>query len=246
MPVFRLPEEPLFPPAHLASEGGLLAVGGDLSLERLLLAYRQGIFPWYSEGEPILWWSPDPRLILHPQAIRISRSLKRTLNKAMFRVTMDRAFEQVIQACARLRMESGESTWIVEDMVQAYCRLHKDGFAHSVEAWQGKELAGGLYGVSLGGCFFGESMFTRVSNASKVAFVHLARQLSDWSFTLIDCQVTTGHLMRFGAREVPRPAFLDMLNQSLRLPTRRGAWTLDTEEPQNPRTTEPQRVAEER
>ena len=229
MPVFLLSEELVFPPVHLASEGGLLAVGGDLSSERLRLAYGQGIFPWYSEEEPILWWSPDPRLILNPEEIRISRSLQRTLNKSMFRITMDRAFDQVIQACADLRLQSGESTWIVEDMIQAYCRLHKDGFAHSVEAWQGEELAGGLYGVSLGGCFFGESMFTRVSDASKVAFAHLARQLSDWSFTLIDCQVTTAHLKRFNAREVPRTAFMDMLGAALRLPTRRGVWAFEAE-----------------
>jgi len=224
MPVFLLSEELVFPPVHLAAEGGLLAVGGDLSAQRLLLAYGQEIFPWYSDDEPILWWSPDPRLVLHPKEIRVSRSLQRTLNKALFHVTMDKAFDQVIQACAQSRIENGESTWIVEDMIQAYSRLHEDGFAHSVETWQGGELAGGLYGVSLGGCFFGESMFTRVSNASKVAFVHLVRQLSDWSFTLIDCQVTTGHLMRFGAREVARPAFLDLLDRSLRLSTRRGKW----------------------
>ena len=230
MPVFLLSEELVFPPTHLAAESGLLAVGGDLSAKRLLLAYGQGIFPWYSDDEPILWWSPDPRLVLHPEEIRVSRSLQRTLNKALFRVTMDKAFDQVIQACAQSRIESGESTWIVEDMIQAYCRLHEDGFAHSVEAWQGGELAGGLYGVSLGGCFFGESMFTRVSNASKVAFVHLVRQLSDWSFQLIDCQVTTGHLMRFGAREVPRTTFMDLLNQSLQLPTRRGKWEFDAED----------------
>ena len=230
MPVFLLSEELIFPPAHLASEGGLLAVGGDLSPERLLLAYGQGIFPWYSEGEPILWWSPDPRLILHPEQIRVSRSLKRTLKRALFRVTMDRAFEQVIQACARLRLESGESTWIVEDMIQAYCRLHAEGYAHSVEAWQGKDLAGGLYGVSLGGCFFGESMFTRVTDASKVAFVHLGRQLCDWSFTLIDCQVTTGHLKRFNALEVPRSAFLTLLHESLKTPTRRGIWDLEIDD----------------
>ena len=228
MPVFLLSEELAFPPTHLASEGGLLAVGGDLSAERLLLAYGQGIFPWYAEEEPILWWSPDPRLIMSPEEIRISRSLKRLLNQATFQVTMDTAFEQVIQACARVRLQSGEATWIVNDMIQAYARLHKEGFAHSVEAWSGGELAGGLYGVSLGGCFFGESMFTRVSNASKVAFVYLARQLSDWSFTLIDCQVTTGHLMRFGAHEVSRASFMELLNQSLRLPTRRGLWAFDT------------------
>lgn len=227
MPVFLLSEELVFPPAHLASEGGLLAVGGDLSQERLLLAYRQGIFPWYAEGEPILWWSPDPRLVLHPDHIKVSRSLNRTMRKGVFQVTMDRAFAQVIQACARTRLERGESTWIVDDMIRAYCGLHEDGFAHSVEAWFEGKLAGGLYGISLGGCFFGESMFTQVSNASKVAFIRLARQLSDWSFTLIDCQVTTGHLIRFGAGEVPRSVFLKQLNRSLALPTRQGRWEFD-------------------
>lgn len=227
MPVFRLSDELVFPPVDLAAEGGLLAVGGDLGPERLLLAYGQGIFPWYSEGEPILWWSPDPRLVLHPRAIHVSRSLKRTLNKAVFRVTMDRAFDRVIRACAQSRRKSGEGTWIGADMIHAYGRLHHMGFAHSVEAWQGEELAGGLYGVSLGGCFFGESMFTSISNASKVAFVHLARQLSDWSFTLIDCQVTTGHLLRFGAREVARTVFVDQLNLALRMPTRKGRWTFE-------------------
>ena len=227
MPVFLLSDELIFPPVHLAAEGGLLAVGGDLSPKRLLLAYEQGIFPWYSDGEPILWWSPDPRLVLHPDAIKISRSLKRTLNKSVFRVTMDKAFDRVIRACAHSRLKSGEATWIGADMTRAYDRLHQQGFAHSVEAWQGDELAGGLYGVSLGGCFFGESMFTSVSNASKVALVHLARQLSDWSFTLIDCQVTTGHLMRFGAREVARTLFMDQLNLALKMPTRKGRWVLE-------------------
>ena len=227
MPVFLLTDDLVFPPPHLASESGLLAVGGDLSPERLLLAYGQGIFPWYAEGEPILWWSPDPRLILLPEHIRVSRSLKRTLNKALFRVTMDTAFEDVIKACARLRLESGEPTWIVGDMIQAYCRLHTQGYAHSVEAWYGDELAGGVYGVSLGGAFFGESMFTRRSDASKVALVHLARQLSAWSFNVIDCQVATDHLKRFNAREVPRSAFLDLLRESLKMPTRQGRWDLD-------------------
>jgi len=224
MPVFLLSEALTFPPTHLASEGGLLAVGGDLSLDRLLLAYRRGIFPWYAEDEPILWWSPDPRLILHPNDIRVSKSLKRTIKRGMFQVTMDKAFEQVIRACAGVRRETGESTWIVEDMIRAYCRLYENGFAHSVEAWFEGKLAGGLYGVSLGGCFFGESMFARVSNASKVAFVHLARQLSAWSFALIDCQVTTDHLIRFGAGEVSRPTFFKLLDESLKLPTRQGRW----------------------
>jgi len=227
MPVFLLSDELEFPPTHLASEGGLLAVGGDLSPDRLLLAYGRGIFPWYAEDEPILWWSPDPRLVLFPDHIIISKSLQRTVRKAVFQVTMDRAFEQVIRSCARIRLQSGESTWIVEEMIRAYCRLHEEGFAHSVEAWYEGELAGGLYGVSLGGCFFGESMFTRVSNASKVAFVYLVRQLSGWLFTLVDCQVTTAHLTRFGAVEIPRSGFIDLLNQSLNAPTRRGRWEFE-------------------
>jgi leucyl/phenylalanyl-tRNA--protein transferase len=163
---------------------------------------------------------------LHPDRIRVSKSLTRTIKKKRFRVTVDKAFNQVIQACARIRLESGESTWIVEDMVRAYCDLHANGFAHSVEAWFEGELAGGLYGVSLGGCFFGESMFTLVSNASKVAFVHLARLLSAWSFGLIDCQVPTDHLTRFGAEEVPRDIFLKRLEETLQMPTRKGRWEL--------------------
>ncbi|MCG6911714.1 MAG: leucyl/phenylalanyl-tRNA--protein transferase [Deltaproteobacteria bacterium] len=224
MPVFLLSDELVFPPPHLASESGLLAVGGDLSVERLLLAYRHGIFPWYGEAEPILWWSPDPRLVLPPERISVSKSLKRVINKATFRVTMDRAFEAVIRSCARVRVETGDPTWIVEEMIGAYCRLHAEGYAHSVEAWYGDELAGGLYGVSLGGAFFGESMFTRRSNASKVALVYLARQLAAWSFRLIDCQVTTEHLVRFGAREVPRHVFLESLEKALTMNTRRGKW----------------------
>jgi len=205
----------------------LLAVGGDLSPDRLLLAYRQGIFPWYGEDEPILWWSPDPRLILHPSDLKVSKSLRRTIRKKMFRVTMDNAFKEVINACAVVRVDDGKPTWIVDDMIAAYCRLHEKGYAHSVEAWAGDQLAGGLYGISLGGCFFGESMFTRVSNASKVAFVHLIKQLAGWSFELIDCQVTTDHLIRLGASEAPRDQFLERLKTSLRLPTRRGKWQLD-------------------
>lgn len=226
MPVFLLSEALVFPPPHLASEGGLLAVGGDLRPDRLLLAYRQGIFPWFGEGEPILWWSPDPRLILPPGDIRVARSLNRLINKGVFRVTMDRAFERVIRSCARVRVESNEATWIVDDMIAAYCRLHAEGYAHSVEAWCDGELAGGLYGVSLGGAFFGESMFTRRSNASKVALVYLAQQLCAWSFNVIDCQMATDHLKRFNAAEVSRDAFLALLKESLNMPTRRGCWEL--------------------
>jgi len=161
MPVFLLSENIAFPPPHFASKEGLLAIGGDLSRERLLLAYRMGIFPWYSEGEPILWWSPDPRLVLYPDELHISRTLTKVLKKNIFKITMDQAFEQVIDACAEIRLRKKEGTWIVDEMVDAYCDLHRAGFAHSVEVWQKGQLAGGLYGVSLGRSFFGESMFTR-------------------------------------------------------------------------------------
>jgi len=205
----------------------LLAVGGDLSQERLLLAYRLGIFPWFSEDMPILWWSPDPRLILYPSDLKISGRLKRTLRQNIFHTTLDRAFGQVISACADVRLAAGEPTWIVGDMLAAYGRLHESGFAHSVEVWYGKELAGGLYGVSLGGCFFGESMFTRVSNASKVALVKLVDHLVRHEFDLIDCQINTPHLLRMGAREIPRPRFLAQLRESLRKPTMKGKWSFN-------------------
>ena len=226
MPVFLLSEELTFPPPQLATPEGLLAVGGDLGQERLLLAYQKGIFPWYSEGEPILWWSPDPRLVLYPKEIHISRRLSRIIRQKQFTITFDRAFEPVIQACARTRVQNGEGTWIVDDMIQAYCQLHMDGFAHSVEAWQDGRLAGGLYGVSLGRAFFGESMFSRVSNASSVAFITLVKFLQSMSFKMIDCQVTTAHLMRFGAREIKRMYFLAELNQALESSTLRGSWAL--------------------
>jgi leucyl/phenylalanyl-tRNA--protein transferase len=227
MPVFQLTDRIGFPPPHLAEREGVLAVGGDLSEKRLLLAYKMGIFPWYSEDEPIIWWSPDPRLVLYPGEIRISTSMKKILKKEMFNITADRAFEAVVAECARVRLENGEGTWLVDEMAEAYCRLHHAGYAHSVEVWREGELAGGLYGVSLGRAFFGESMFTRVSNASKSALIKLARQLEQWRFHLIDCQVKTAHLMRFGAREVPRKVFLDQLQKSLKYKTLRGKWLFD-------------------
>lgn len=222
MPVYLLTEELLFPPPHLAEEGGLLAVGGDLSEERLLLAYSSGIFPWYSDDEPILWWSPDPRLVLYPNELNVSGSLRKVLKKQAFRVTLDTAFEQVITACASLR----ESTWIIDEMIQAYCRLHESGYAHSVEVWQEDELAGGLYGISLGRCFFGESMFSRRSNASKVALYHLVEHVKPLHFDLIDCQVTSEHLLSLGAREIPRRQFLAEVKQSLKSHTLMGKWEL--------------------
>ncbi len=224
MPIFLLSDRIAFPHPNLARKDGLLAVGGDLSQDRLLLAYSMGIFPWYSEPEPILWWSPDPRLVLYPCEIKVSKSLKKILKNKIFSVTIDQAFNQVITSCARIRLQKNEGTWIDEDMIKAYCGLHESGFAHSVEAWYEGELAGGLYGVSLGRCFFGESMFTRISNASNVAFVFLAEYLKSLSFDIIDCQISTKHLINFGAREIPRKDFLKQLEKSLEAPTKKGRW----------------------
>jgi len=217
MPVFLLDDRDgnrSFPPAHLASDIGLLAVGGDLSRERLLLAYQQGIFPWFSGNEPIMWWSPDPRLVLYPSELRVARSLAKTIKRGTFEITIDACFDEVIDACARIPRKD-QGTWITPGMIGAYRDLHRAGFAHSVEAWCEGSLAGGLYGVSLGKCFFGESMFSRVSNSSKVAFTGLIRHLHALSFDIIDCQVTTEHLKRFGAREISRSEFLSQLNRSL-------------------------------
>jgi leucyl/phenylalanyl-tRNA--protein transferase len=224
VPVFLLSDTIEFPPPHLASKDGLLAVGGDLSQKRLLLAYRMGIFPWFSNNEPILWWSPDPRLVLYPHEIKISKTLKKIIKKEVFKVTMDLAFNEVINQCAQIRLKKNQGTWIIEDIIEAYCRLHESGFAHSVEVWRQGELAGGLYGVSLGKCFFGESMFTRINNASNIALVKLVKYLKKLSFDLIDCQVTTGHLIRFGAREIPRKLFLEQLEKSLKAPSIKGKW----------------------
>ncbi|MGA9176805.1 MAG: leucyl/phenylalanyl-tRNA--protein transferase [Desulfobacterales bacterium] len=224
MPVFLLSDTIEFPTPHLASEDGLLAVGGDLSQERLLLAYRMGIFPWFSNNEPILWWSPDPRLVLYPHEIKISKTLRKIIKKDVFNVTIDLAFNEVINQCAQVRVQKNEGTWIVRDMIDAYCNLHEAGFAHSVEVWHQGYLAGGLYGVSLGKCFFGESMFTRISNASNVGLAKLVDHLKELSFDMIDCQVPTEHLTRFGARQIPRIRFLNQLEKSLKAPTQKGKW----------------------
>ena len=224
MPVFTLSKRLSFPPPHLAIREGLLAVGGDLSVERLLLAYRSGIFPWYSKGEPILWWSPDPRLVLYPEELRISRSLRRIMKKNIFRITFDQAFERVILACAEAKRPGQDGTWIVEEMIAAYCALHEAGYAHSVECWREGKLAGGLYGVSLGAAFFGESMFHHRPNASKIAFARLVQRLTAWEFQLIDCQQPTRHLASFGATCWPRETFLRTLANALTAPTRKGKW----------------------
>lgn len=231
MAVYRLPRQIAFPDPSLAEPDGLLAVGGDLSPERLLAAYAVGIFPWYSTGDPILWWSPDPRLVLEPGRLHLSASLRRTLRRGVYRVTADRAFGRVIRRCAAKERPGQDGTWITAEMVSAYERLHVLGYAHSFEAWEGAELAGGLYGVSLGGAFFGESMFADRPDASKAAFAVGVRWLAAAGFRLVDCQVRTDHLVRFGAEEVPRIDFLDRLADALAAPTLRGPWELPAPSP---------------
>lgn len=227
MPLFQLTEKPLFPPIDLATQDGLLAVGGDLSRERLLLAYKQGIFPWYSVGDPILWWSPDPRMVLFPDDFVASRSLKRTARSGRFRFTLDTAFDDVIFTCAKLPRGGQEGTWITREMMQAYVELHRAGYAHSVECWSGDDLVGGLYGVSLGRCFFGESMFSKQSNMSKLALYALVEQLKRWNFSLIDCQLHTPHLESLGAQSVSRDDFRRMLAAGVHADTRLGPWRFD-------------------
>jgi leucyl/phenylalanyl-tRNA--protein transferase len=225
MPVFQLSDSLLFPPPALAREDGLLAVGGDLSVPRLLLAYQHGIFPWYSPGEPILWWSPNPRLVLFPEEFHVSKRLGRTIRQQVFSITFDTDFSGVINQCANLRLDDGEGTWLDEAMIRAYCKLHELGHAHSVECWREGKLAGGLYGVSLGAVFFGESMFSLVRDSSKVALAGLVERLKGWDFELIDCQVGTGHLQRLGAREIPGEEFSARLAQAVAKPSRQGKWS---------------------
>mgnify|MGYP001576397873 CR=1 FL=1 len=218
-----------FPPVNLANAAGLLAVGGDLRPERLLEAYRHGIFPWYSSGQPILWWSPDPRTLLFPAKLKLTRSLYKTLRQGKFRVSFDRRFSEVVRACAGPRDKQPSGTWITPEMLAAYTQLHALGCAHSVEVWRGEELVGGLYGVALGAAFFGESMFSRVTDASKVAFAHLVRQLEAWGYALVDCQVASAHLFSLGAEEIPRVEFLARLAAALRQPGRPAPWRFDSD-----------------
>ena len=217
-----------FPPVDkaLREPDGLLALGGCLSQSRLLNAYRHGIFPWYNPGEPILWWSPDPRLVLFPDNLVISRSLRKTLHKNIFSVTFDQAFNDVITACADPRKDAG-GTWITTAINSAYNQLHQAGIAHSVETWLGDELVGGLYGVALGQVFFGESMFHSKTDASKVAFATLVKQLELWDYRLIDCQVHTRHLESFGAQEIDRNYFTKLLDQYCDIPAKPDAWQVE-------------------
>lgn len=214
-----------FPPAEeaLKDPDGLLALGGDLSTERLKLAYRHGIFPWFSDDQPILWWSPDPRCLLFPDEVHIARSLRRTLNQQRFHVTADQAFDQVIRLCADTREEG---TWITQEMIDSYCELHRQGVAHSIEAWNRHgELVGGMYGIAIGRAFFGESMFSLETNASRVVMVHLAHQLAAWGYRIIDCQVESSHLLRMGARCIPRSEFLSILRACVDSPPEQDNWT---------------------
>ncbi|MCF6227402.1 MAG: leucyl/phenylalanyl-tRNA--protein transferase [Planctomycetes bacterium] len=226
MPIYQLPDEPIFPPADEAEEDGIIAIGGDFSPERLLNAYASGIFPWPHEGYPLLWFSPDPRMVLIPSELEIARSLRQRIKKQPFEVRFDTAFRKVMEACRDVPRAGQDGTWITDEMLDGYGQLHKLGFAHSAEAWEGDKLVGGCYGVSIGGVFFGESMFAHKSDASKIAFVTLVQKLKEWGVSLVDAQVHTDHLARFGAKEIPRREFLTKLEQALQTPTRKGPWEI--------------------
>jgi leucyl/phenylalanyl-tRNA---protein transferase len=219
-----------FPPPEraLIEPNGLLALGGDLSCKRLIQAYSKGIFPWFNQDEPILWWSPDPRMVLFPAELKISRSLRKALQKHDYQISADRSFDQVIAACAAPRRQQG-GTWINSGMIKAYRELHRVGHAHSVETWIDGKLAGGLYGVALGRAFFGESMFLRTADASKIAFVHLVKQLARWRFGIIDCQMKTAHLASLGAREIPRTQFTRIIEELIHYRGVEGMWQFDND-----------------
>jgi len=223
------PNDP-FPPldSALREPNGLLAAGGDLSPQRLIDAYSRGIFPWFNPGEPVLWWSPNPRMVLFPNELKVSRSLRKTLKRHTYEVRADTAFRQVMEACAAPR-DGHSGTWITPAMIAAYTELHRQSLAHSVETWMDDQLVGGLYGVSLGRMFYGESMFSLATDASKIAFVHLVRQLERWGFGMIDCQMKTAHLASLGAREIPRAEFSQKLSELVNFPGVNGAWRFDHE-----------------
>jgi leucyl/phenylalanyl-tRNA--protein transferase len=224
MPVFALSDKLNFPRPDMAEKDGLLAIGGDLSPERLILAYSQGIFPWFSEGDPIMWWSPDPRMVLFPDKFRLYKSLKQTLQNKPYTIQFDSAFEEVIKACRAIERTDQDGTWITEEMEQAYIHLHRLGYAHSVETYFEDKLAGGLYGISLGRAFFGESMFYYQKDASKIALYALVQKLTEWNFHFIDAQVETNHLRTLGAELIPRKEFLSLLREALNYPTIKGKW----------------------
>jgi len=213
-----------FPDVEESTEEGIVAMGGDLTVERLILAYSKGIFPWYADGNPVMWWSPDPRFVLFPENLKISKSMRPLFNQHKFSVTYDKNFEDVILNCQKINREDQPGTWITSEMLSAYIQLHKRGYAHSVEVWLGEDLAGGLYGVSLGKVFFGESMFTKVSNASKFGFITLVKQLINKGFLLIDCQQETSHLESMGASAIKRKDFIDILNNNDIGETYLGSW----------------------
>ncbi len=231
MPIFRLNDDLIFPPPAFAEPEGVLAIDGDLSRERLLLAYRQGIFPWYSEGEPILWWSPDPRMVLFPKDFHCSKRLARKIRQGHFEIRMDTAFPAVMEACATVPRHDQDGTWITDAMKAAYTDLHHAGYGHSIEVWQDNALVGGVYGLSLGGAFFGESMFSKVPDASKVAMAALVDRCKDWGFIMIDCQVANPHLESLGAIDIPREDYLALLDRSNQLQTRKGKWTHNADQP---------------
>ena len=214
-----------FPPANKATEHGVVGIGGNLSPGMLLSAYGQGVFPWYSEGEPLLWWNPDPRFVLFPEKLHVSKSLEKLLKKERFTYTFDLRFKEIIEYCSSVERPGQHGTWITPEMIDAYEELHRLGFAHSLEVWNGRNLTGGLYGVSLGRVFCGESMFSLESGASKAAFVQLVGKLSNIGFSLIDCQVRTDHLAAMGAEEIPRTQYLSLLNKALEYQTIRGSWS---------------------
>ncbi|WP_020537413.1 leucyl/phenylalanyl-tRNA--protein transferase [Lewinella cohaerens] len=225
MPVYWLPEDELrFPHPNESSPDGLLAVGGDLSPERLLLAYSWGIFPWYSADDPILWWSPDPRFVLFPNDLKVSKSMRPYFNQQKYRVTYDTSFSEVIKACSAIPRDGQVSTWITPEMIQAYELLHKLGYAHSVEVWQDDMLVGGLYGIAMGKVFFGESMFAKATNASKFGFITLVRDLKGKGYQLVDCQQETRHLASMGAQRMKRSEFLERLEKNRTLPLSAGNW----------------------
>ena len=223
--LYWLPEDKIvFPHPETATEEGIVALGGDLSPERLLFAYQHGIFPWFNEEDPIVWWSPDPRFILYPDKLKVSKSMRKVLSDKVFDITFDTDFRAVIEACSDVPRNGQDGTWITEDMLDAYCDLHELGYAHSVEVWQKGELVGGLYGIGLGKCFSGESMFARVSNASKAGFITLVRLLTEKGYNMIDCQTHSNHLESLGAEQIGRADYLAYLDENRNEMTHNGNW----------------------